>query len=373
MSFIALDDPDNVLALLRDSVATFGERNPGPARLRQQRSQQRLDRKVWTSFAESGWIGLQVPEEAGGAGLSSGAQAAVCEMFGRNLMPEPYAVLAVLVPQLLGGLPTGASRDALLAGLIAGERIVTLGFAAHGGAPALRARVAGQGRVLEGTLAFVEAFDDADDLLAVAETPSGVALFRLDPRAGGLTARRRAGVDGAPLTDLTFASVTVSPADCLAEAPSGEALLGVSIAAARLALAAELAGLAAKALEETVEYTRTRVQFGKAIASFQVIQHRLVDMWIQSELANAAVRNAVVQTERTPGSAVATQAVCAAKARASDASFSICRNAIHLHGAMGITDECNIGLYLKRAINLGACLGNADAMRDIFLRNDTHH
>ena len=122
----------------------------------------------------------------------------------------------------------------------------------------------------------------------------------------------------------------------------------------------------------TVEYTRQRVQFGKPIASFQVIQHRLVDMWMQAELASAAVRNAAELCVGNSQAAAAGTAILAAKARASDAASMICRNAIHLHGAMGYTDECDIGLYLKRAINLGALLGNADAMRRLFIENNSH-
>ena len=115
------------------------------------------------------------------------------------------------------------------------------------------------------------------------------------------------------------------------------------------------------ALERTVAYTKERVQFGKPIASFQSIQHRLVDMWMDAEFACAAVVNAVEALEAGDGSA-ARLAVLAAKARAGDAAFSICRRAVHLHGAMGFTDECDIGLYLKRAISLNVSLGQPEQL-----------
>jgi len=153
------------------------------------------------------------------------------------------------------------------------------------------------------------------------------------------------------------------PADCvLASGDRCDAALERALCRARLALAAELAGIASSALERTVAYTRDRVQFGKPIASFQAIQHRLVDMWMEAEFACSAVANAADALEA--GDGVAGQlAVLAAKARAGDAAFSICRRAVHLYGAMGFTDECDIGLYLKRAISLNASLGQPEQLR----------
>ena len=177
-----------------------------------------------------------------------------------------------------------------------------------------------------------------------------------------MTIAGRAGIDGATVSSVGFQRVTVGAGRVLAKAPSLADLLAKPIARARLALAAELAGLACRALEMTVAYTRDRVQFGKPIASFQVIQHRLVDMWSDAEFACAAVVNAVEASERSSAKA-AELAILAAKARAGDAAFSICRRAIHLHGAMGITDECDIGLYLKRAIALNATLGQPEELR----------
>ena len=143
-------------------------------------------------------------------------------------------------------------------------------------------------------------------------------------------------------------------------------LLERAVAATRLALAAELAGIAAQALQATIDYTTTRIQFGKPIASFQAIQHRLVDMWSDAELAFAAVNNAVEEAEAGEGRAAAL-AILAAKARAGDAAVSICRRAVHLHGAMGFTDECDIGLFLKRAISLNAMLGQPEELRLAFV------
>jgi len=169
-------------------------------------------------------------------------------------------------------------------------------------------------------------------------------------------------VDGASIGTITFNDCHVETDRLLNRAGSADALLAKALKQTRLALAAELAGIASAALEQTVAYTRARVQFGKPIASFQSIQHRLVEMWIDAELACAAVARAV-EKQAMDDVHEAHLAVLAAKARAGEAAVSICRRAVHLHGAMGFTDECDIGLYLKRAINLNATLGQPEQLR----------
>jgi alkylation response protein AidB-like acyl-CoA dehydrogenase len=177
-----------------------------------------------------------------------------------------------------------------------------------------------------------------------------------------VTVETRDGVDGASIGSVAFSNCQVSSYLLLARAPSVDSLLAAPILHARLAVAAELAGIACRALEITIAYTKDRVQFGKPIASFQAIQHRLVEMWSDAEFACASVVNAVEKC--ASGNAQAGElAVLAAKARAGDAAYSICRRAVHLHGAMGFTDESDIGLYLKRAINLNFTLGQPEALR----------
>jgi alkylation response protein AidB-like acyl-CoA dehydrogenase len=149
----------------------------------------------------------------------------------------------------------------------------------------------------------------------------------------------------------------------LARGLLGSGLLDEAVQATRLdARGRTRRGAGSKALEATVDYTKERVQFGKPIASFQAIQHRLVDMWSAAEFSCAAIVNALERLADEPGKPAAL-AVLAAKARAGDAAVDITRKAIHLHGAMGFTDECDIGLYMKRAVNLNATLGNPAQLR----------
>jgi alkylation response protein AidB-like acyl-CoA dehydrogenase len=239
----------------------------------------------------------------------------------------------------------------------------------HSRARPVSARVKDGGFVLEGEKHFVEAARAATDFLVTATGDDGCVLVSAAADAAGLTITERPGIDGAAIATLAFSGCHIPAERVLSRAGHAAELLDRPILHARLTLAAELAGIASKALELAIAYTKERVQFGKPIASFQAIQHRLVDMWTDAEFACAAVVNAVETLEAGDGGA-AQLAVLAAKARAGDAAFSICRRAVHLFGAMGFTDECDIGLYLKRAINLNATLGQPDELRLQFVERE---
>lgn len=360
------DDPDGTLAMLRDSVAGLAARHPGSATLRARRAAgSDLDASVWAAMAEAGWTGLLLPEEIGGTGLGLAEQAVLSEALGRALICEPLAMSAVFAGVLLSRASQSTERDRLAAALADGSAIVA---SAWQNAPAysrvanVTAVASGAGFVITGEKHFVEAANSATDFLVVAETAEGAALFSVPAGASGMTVATRDGIDGASIGSVTFANCQVSADRLLARAPSVGVLLAAPILHARLAIAAELAGIACRALEITIAYTKDRVQFGKPIASFQAIQHRLVEMWSDAEFACASVVNAVEKC--ASGNAQAGElAVLAAKARAGDAAYSICRRAVHLHGAMGFTDESDIGLYLKRAINLNFTLGQPEALR----------
>jgi alkylation response protein AidB-like acyl-CoA dehydrogenase len=360
------DDPDGTLAMLRDSVAGLAVRHPGAATLRARRAAGTdLDMSVWTAMAEAGWTGLLLPEELGGTGLGLAEQAVLSEALGRALITEPLAMSAVFAGVLLSRAPQTAERDRLAAGLADGSAIIASAWQdapSYSRAAKATATASASGFVISGEKHFVEAATSATDFLVVAETPEGAALFSVPAGASGVTVETRDGVDGASIGSVAFSNCQVSSYLLLARAPSVDSLLAAPILHARLAVAAELAGIACRALEITIAYTKDRVQFGKPIASFQAIQHRLVEMWSDAEFACASVVNAVEKC--ASGNAQAGElAVLAAKARAGDAAYSICRRAVHLHGAMGFTDESDIGLYLKRAINLNFTLGQPEALR----------
>jgi alkylation response protein AidB-like acyl-CoA dehydrogenase len=358
-----LDDPEGTLAMLRDSVAAVAQRFPGPASLRAKRAAG-IDRDatLWQTMAEAGWTGILLPEELGGAGLSFAEQAVVSEALGRALISEPVATGAVLCSRLLAACDASAERDRLAAGLVDGSRVLAPAFIDEPGRAVSARPALDGGFVLAGVKRHVDLALSATDLLVVAETADGAGLFSVPADAAGLAVETAAGVDGAAIGTVTFDQCALPAEALIGAAGSRAALLKEPVRAARLALAAELAGIASRAVEITIDYTKGRVQFGKPIASFQVIQHRLVDMWAEAEFACAAVVNAV-ETLASDAGRDGQMAVLAAKARAGDAAFSICRRAVHLHGAMGFTDECDIGLYLKRATSLNAMLGQPEQLR----------
>ncbi|HHZ07426.1 MAG TPA: acyl-CoA dehydrogenase [Rhizobiales bacterium] len=360
------DDPDGTLAMLRDSVEALSARSPGPASLRAKRSRKGdSDPALWSAMAEAGWVGLLLPENLGGAGLGLTEQAVLSEALGRALIAEPIAASSVFASVLLRDAPSSTERDRLAAGLAAGSLRVSPAWrrpSRHSAARMLAASEDQAGIALDGELQFVDAATSATDFLVVAPTRAGGVLLSVPAASPGLTLEERAGVDGAMIGSLRFERVRAPRERVLAQAESVDALVDNAVLHARVALAAELAGIASKAVEMTISYTKDRVQFGRPIASFQAVQHRLVDMWSDAEFACAAVVNAVVRQSGSDRRA-ARMAVLAAKARAGDAATSVCRRAVHLHGAMGFTDEHDIGLYLKRAVALSATLGQPEALR----------
>lgn len=358
-----LDDPEGTLAMLRDSVAALASRFPGPASIRAKRAGGAdRDPALWEAMTQAGWTSILLPEAMGGAGLTLAEQVAVSEALGRALISEPLAISAVLSSRLLAGSPQSAERDRLASGLVSGEAILAPALSDAPGRSVKLRSASGGGFVLEGVKRHVDFALSATDFLVSAGTPEGVALVCVPAGAPGVSVETAAGVDGSAIGTLRFEQCALPAEALLATAASREEMLGEAERMARVALAAELAGIASRAVEITIDYTRTRVQFGKPIASFQVIQHRLVDMWSDAEFACAAVVNAV-ETLALDDARAGQMAVLAAKARAGDAATSICRRAVHLHGAMGFTDECDIGLYLKRAISLNATLGQPEDLR----------
>lgn len=371
MPLISLDDDDNTLGMLRESANALAERIDGAQVMRLRRAgKSDLDRSSWTAMAEAGWLGLLLPEELGGLQLGSRELVVLCESLGRGLLTEPYVHLAVFSGALLMGADHGANTSALAGGLVDGSRIVATLWQTERGARAELEAIEKDGEVLlNGCAGLVSAAQSASDYLVLAQSDGDCLLVHLPADTGGIGVSLRASVDDAQLGAVDLDGCSVPSGNVLARGPKIEAALAKAIETSRLAIAAELAGIASKALEATVDYTRERIQFGKPIASFQAIQHRLVDMWSDAEFACSAVTDATEKLGE-PDSAAASQAVLAAKARAGDAAIGITRRAIQLHGAMGFTDECDIGLYMKRAINLNATLGQPEELRLQYLATE---
>ncbi|MBI2318660.1 MAG: acyl-CoA dehydrogenase, partial [Betaproteobacteria bacterium] len=217
--------------------------------------------------------------------------------------------------------------------------------------------------VLEGTSRFVGA-PGADAFVVAARSTGGIELYWIARDAAGLACEPEPLADGSASARLTFRAVDAPDGTRVASAQTARSALEIALDHALLAASAELLGVMDSVLDKTLDYLRTRVQFGKPIGSFQALQHRAVDLYIQKELTRAAL-DAAGATLEDPGRSAAERSAAAsgAKARASQAALAICGEALQMHGAIGFTDEYDLGLYFKRALVLSASLGNAGAHR----------
>ncbi len=325
--------------------------------------------EVWSALAgELGVLGMTIPEAHGGLGGGALEQMILMQEAGRALLLEPVCETVFQAGWLLGQAG-GSLAGQLLEQVAAG----TLKLAVALGEPAMRYDLPdiatravrdGAGWRIDGVKAVVIAAPWADRLIVAARTAGqagdadGLSLFVVDPAAAGVTLHPYPTIDGRRAADIEFAGVAVS-ADALIGPESGalpllEAMRDRAIAAQ----AAEAAGLLDKLVSDTVDYTRQRNQFGQPIAGFQVLQHRMVDMFMQVEMVRSAAMLAALKLDGDP--AERARAASAAKVTVAEACRFIGQNAVQLHGGMGMTDELGIGHYFKRATLIESEHGTAD-------------
>lgn len=337
-----VQDLTESLAMIRESAAAIVPRGD----LRRVRAQRfaapGFDRTIWRKMASLGWPGLLVPEAKGGSGLGMRAFAVLAEELGAGLVPEPL-IPAVMAARVLEGEP--------LAALLSGESLVIPAWQEHANSLELaESATLDHGGRISGTKCFVPMAGGADAFLV--STREGLALV---PRgAPGLTLTLERRQDGGFYGTLALEAVPATPVPGNLTRPLEEATLAV---------AATLVGLTRRALAMTLDYLKTRVQFGQPVGSFQALKHRVADLKIEYELARASVAQAaaVLDGETSPSRCAA--AVSRAKARASDTALLVTRQAIQLHGAIGYTDEHDIGLFLRKAMVLANFCGSAAVHR----------
>jgi alkylation response protein AidB-like acyl-CoA dehydrogenase len=374
----------DTLTDLRDATKQMLERNQTIARLRRLRGHSvQFERESWQEFAAAGWFGVLVSQDDGGLDLGLAEMSAIAQEVGEALLPEPYLAAAVQSATVLSRVPDGSLRTQLLKGLVGGELILGLAWQDRMGqltvnntaqACLLAEPSAEGGFLLNGQKRFVAPGQGADGWLVLAakveQTQTGqtqyenALLFWLPADTPGLVSVDQVCVDGSAYCELSFTNLFVGPDQILATGAQAVAAIEIANEYTRLMQAAELLGLARRSLQLTIEYVNTRKQFGRAIGSFQALKHRIVDGYVQVELSSACL-NEAIETAQMGGPL----AVCAsrAKARCASTALMLTRTAIQLHGAMGYTDECNIGLYFKRAMQLSSWLGGVQAHRQRYL------
>ena len=356
-------------ALLRESVSDFVTRATDIARVRALRgTAHEYDRSLWRQMAELGWLGVTLPERYGGMALGLTEAAIVAEGLARSLAPEPFTASAVLAGGLLAGCTNEALKDELLPRVVTGEQVPALAWQEAAGTldpghVAARATPFEGGFRLNGTKRYVAGAAGADVYIVAARSEQGIVLACVDRSATGVTLELQRLADGRNFGTLQLDDAVVPRERVAATGEAATAALGRALDHAAAIASAELYGVMSRALEMSVDYMKTRVQFGRPIGSFQALQHRAVDLYIQQQLASAVLQDGLRDLDAEPGAERRSSIASRLKVRCSEAGVRIAREAIQIHGAIGFTDEYDAGLYLKRALVLAAWLGNATQHR----------
>lgn len=356
--------------LLRDSARGFISDKAPIAHLRKLRDDRDpagFSRDLWKAFAEMGFAGLLVPENSGGSGLGAVEAGIVLEEIGRTLMPSPFLATAVVAASALKR-GSAAQQAAYLPKIADGSLIATL--AVDEGAKhrpshiAMQAARAGNGFKLNGAKALVLDGHVADLLIVAARTggrageQGGLTLFLVDPKTKGVSVERTVMVDTHNAARVTFDNVEVSADAVLGEVDQGGALLDDVLNIGRGAVAAEMVGLSEEVFGRTIAYLKERKQFGKAIGEFQALQHRAAQLYIDIEITRATVLKALQALDQD--TAQAANAVSVAKARAGTTATRAVQEGVQMHGGMGMTDQFDIGLFMKRARVCQELFGDAN-------------
>ena len=330
-----------------------------------------FSREVWQSFAEMGFTGILVPEENGGLGLGHVEAGIVLEEIGRNLSPSPFLSTAVAAVEALKGT---AHAERWFPGIVAGDTVAALAVdegPKHRTDIAMRAERSGNGFRLTGAKQFVTHGHVADLILVAARTAGapgerdGVTLFALDKGAAGLEITPERLADASLAARMTF-DVEVDADAVVGEVDNGWSPLARLLNAGRTGASAELLGVGAGAMDMTVAYLRERKQFGVTIGSFQALQHRAAHLYSEMEVARAATLKAQqLLDERSPH---AEDAVAVAKAMTGLATTLSVQEGLQMHGGIGMTDEYDIGFYMKRARVLAEMFGDANFHADALAR-----
>ncbi|AQV98313.1 acyl-CoA dehydrogenase [Cupriavidus necator] len=355
--------------LLRDSAqGLLAARAPVAAlrRLRDTRDPLGYDPALWGEVAAMGWTAAVVPEAWGGLDFGYKGLGAVFEQAGRTLAALPLLSSVVLGAGLLLEAGSDAQRAAWLPGIVAGEQLLALALEE---APrhdpsgiATQAVPSGDGWELSGEKWFVLDGHIADCLIVVARSAGepgdaeGIGLFLVDPRAPGVSVERTWMVDARNAARVRLERVRVGPEAVLGTPGAGHAALETVLDRARICLAAETLGVVREAFERTVAYLKQRVQFEVPIGSFQALQHRAARLYTAIELAHSCVAAALDAIDT--GAADLPLLASLAKASTADLSEKALNEAIQMHGGIGVTDELDIGLFLKRGRVLQQCLGD---------------
>ena len=352
-------------ALLHDTARRFlAQHGPTP------KAGSQANRSLWPEFAKMGWLALPISEGHGGLGQGPVDVGILMEAFGRSLVTEPYLSTVVLCAGLIASVGSEAQRQAILPGIAEGTTQLSLAHVEEGARYNLShvetsARRSNDGWILSGRKLAVLGSAQADHLLVSARVSgatrdaAGIGIFLVGKEFSGLVVDRFATVDGAGAAVVTLKDVAVGVEALLGGNDNVLPHLETGFDRTVAASCAEMVGIMDALIAATVEYTNTRVQFGHPLSANQVVRHRLADMSMACEEARSmALRASLFVDDENPD--VRSRAVAGAKNKVSRAARFVAEQAVQLHGGMGVTDELNIGFYLKRVLALDALFGPAE-------------
>jgi alkylation response protein AidB-like acyl-CoA dehydrogenase len=362
---IALDE-DRIM--LRDSAREYlADKSPVSElrRLRDTKDRDGFSRDLWRGMKDLGWTGMLIDEAHGGSDFGHVGMALVCEEMGRTLAASPFLSTAVMAATAIRRGGSVDQKKKWLPAISEAKAIIALAVdEGRKHAPektALKAELAGNAFKLNGDKTFVVDGHVADAIIVAARTEgepgdrNGISLFLVDAKAPGISIERVIGVDSRNNARIRFENVTA--VDALGETGKGFGLLENALNAGRAGVAAELLGVAGESFDRTVAYLKERKQFGKPIGAFQALQHRAAHLFGEIELLRSLVLAACVALDKSPDAAGSS--VNAAKYKACEVGRLAVSEAVQMFGGMGMTDEVDIGLFMKRSRAAQEFLGDA--------------
>lgn len=363
--------------LIKDQAVSWVEKEAPVTKFREMRDgnvENRFLPKTWQQMVEMGWSGFIIPEEFGGSGLGYLTFGLVLEQAGRNLVASPLFASSLVGASAILLAGNQQQKETLLPKIADGSSIVTLALEEgprHGPERInLSAEATDGGWVLNGEKHFVLEGTSADTLIVVARTSGkigdqhGISLFAVPADVTGISKSLIDTVDSRGYASIKFEGVQVGADALMGEKDEGYPVLTKILDRARASLTAEMLGSASKAFEMTLEYLKTREQFGQVIGSFQALGHRAAGLFTQMELARSCAEAALQALD--DGSDRAEELTSIAKVKVGEFLYDMSNELIQIHGGIGMTDEFDAGLYLKRARILESLYGNRAYHRDRF-------
>lgn len=361
--------------LLRDTATQFFQERLPIANLRKLRDSKDatgFDREAWKEMSDLGFAGIMISEKYGGTDFGPVGLGLVLEQAGRTLAASPLLSTVLLCGSAVQLAGNATQRQDILSAIAAGERVMALALeeGAHHNPTRIATKAVADGSSyrITGSKTFVLDGHVADQLIVVARTSgedndrSGITLFLVDPKADGVKITRTLMVDSRNAADIEFENVAVPGSAVLGSVDGGNDVLDQVLDIARIGLSAEMLGLVQQTFDVTLAYIKERKQFGKVIGSFQALQHRMAVLFAEIELCRSVVLDALSALEERRNDVP--QIASITKARLSEVSTLMTNEGLQMHGGMGMTDQFDVGLFMKRARVAAASFGDANFHRE---------